>query len=349
VCLPQHGRSFVQAHGPSGVTVSTARSLHLNGHAQQSQQQQQQYRAGGGGGVLPVKHSTLASSTRGGNSLNSTRIDARAGHTLSSSQRSHAQSQQPPQPLPSHALHPNHITDVFPNAISALTKTEEHTYSSAINPANGHSHAHNPYAAPAPQHSQSHKVPLRMPVGPSAPPASNGPTNGQYLEHNGMGDDSLYSAVNATQVAPTAASFSEEGPHPHLSAALSADRVVPLQRENLRLVRSNNALQAHLVAEGERIDAKEKDWAAEMRNIKTKHTELQFLHTQKTRKMANVSASGSVHECCCFLVASLTLIYAHICMRLSICPCFLTVHSKKRRLLSFRLAWSRFCPTVPRT
>jgi hypothetical protein len=280
----KHGRSFVSVHGPSSVTVASARPS-----------TNQSYRAVGGGGVLPAKNITLASSTRGGNSLNNTRIDARVGHTLSNSTRLNmSQQQQKQQPLPSHALHPNHITDVFPDAISSLVKTEEHTYSSSLNPAtngththsHGGSHSHNPYAPPNPI-SQHHKVPLRMPVGPSAPPASAAPGSvSDQMNMSGM-DDSIY--ISNHSVAP-----GEGGPHPHLSASLSADRVVPLQRENLRLVRSNNALQAHLVAEGERIDAKEKEWAGEMRTLKTKHTELQFLFAQKTRKIANVGQHAHV-------------------------------------------------------
>lgn len=318
----------MQAHQPASVTVATARSLHarpLDAAAQ----------ARSGSGVLPAKAVTLSSSMRGATagstagSLNSTRIDAR-GHTLqlgrngsgsgggggvnqSQQQWSLNQSQlqlqgqgqgeQRTGPVASHALHPNHITDVFPDALSALTKTEEHAYAASVRPSAhaDHSHAshnhsnmaqqqqhgHNPYAPTAASH---HKVPLRMPVGPSGAPQTQQGNLFDQMNMSGM-DDSVYAQPNQSQLNGTngGGGSGGGGPTPLLSAALASDRVVPLQRENLRLVRSNNALQAHLVAEGERIDEKEKAWAVELRTVKTKYTDLQFLHAQKTRKIANVS------------------------------------------------------------
>jgi hypothetical protein len=340
------------------VTVSTARSLHSG---QQQPQAQAQFRAGGGGGVLPAKAVTSASSTRGGNSLNTTRIDARTGHTLNASQRMQPQSAQV-HPLPPSALHPNHITDVFPDALTALAKAEEHTYSSALNPAtlggeqhaHGHSHTHshqphNPYVATNPSH---HKVPLRMPMGPSAPPQppSNGVGQGNLnLTQSGM-EDSVYSIANghanAGIVLPGAAdntTLNGSG-MPHLQAALNSDRVVPLQRENLRLVRSNNALQAHLVAEGEAIDVKEKQWSTEMRNIKTKHQELQFLHAQKTRKIANVSlplASGFSATRCALAYFALVLTFALFCLFFHCALGCKLFSSKSKRSLNCKPVWNK--------
>lgn len=318
-------------------------------------------------------------------SLNSTRIDAR-GHTLQlgrngsgggvnqSQQWSHNQSQLQGQgeqrtgPVPSHALHPNHIMDVFPDALSALTKTEEHSYSASVRPSAhaDHSHAshnhsisqhnHNPYAPTAASH---HKVPLRMPVGPSGAPQTQQGNLFDQVNMSGM-DDSVYAQPNQSQLNGTTngGGGGGGGPTPLLSAALASDRVVPLQRENLRLVRSNNALQAHLVAEGERIDEKEKAWAVELRTVKTKYTDLQFLHAQKTRKIANVSNSMNLAlqrdwTLPCPSVR-LRMLKSHVllCLRFVFLFCvhlFVGSASKRPRSTSCSNAWSRFCLTEPRT
>ena len=103
------------------------------------------------------------------------------------------------------------------------------------------------------------------------------PTNQSGME------DSLINASNIS------AANLPNNSTPTLVTTLSTDRVAPLQRENLRLVRSNNTLQAHLIKESERIEECERNWAQEMRVLKSKHADLQFLHSQKTRKIANVS------------------------------------------------------------
>ena len=319
-------------------------------------------------------------------SLNSTRIDAR-GHTLQlgrngsggganqSQQWSHNQSQLQGQgeqrtgPVPSHALHPNHIMDVFPDALSALTKTEEHSYSATVRPSAhaDHSHAshnhsssqhnHNPYAPTAASH---HKVPLRMPVGPSGAPQSQQGNLFDQVNMSGM-DDSVYAQPNQSQLNGTTnggGGGGGGGPTPLLSAALASDRVVPLQRENLRLVRSNNALQSHLVAEGEHIDEKEKAWAVELRTVKTKYTDLQFLHAQKTRKIANVSNNMNlglkeVQHFIRYPLLWLRMLTSPIplCPRFVFlfCVIFFNSASKRPRSTSCSSVWSRCCRTEPRT
>ena len=146
-----------------------------------------------------------------------------------------------------------------------------------------------------------------MPIGPNLSQAQTQQQQQQQqqqpgslfdqLNVTGM-DDSMYAAAAGGAGSNGTGGGSGGGgggPSSFLAASLSSDRVVPLQRENLRLVRSNNALQAHLVAEGERIDEAEKTWAQELRTIKTKYTDLQFLHAQKTRKIANVSVPNQTH------------------------------------------------------
>lgn len=273
-----------------------AASRQPNGHQQQQQS-----------GSLPTKHVTLSTSMRSSQLNQSTRTD----QTLNLSQRSaHQQSTKlnstlntnsnsNATPIPAQMLHPNHITDVFPDALTALNKTDEHTYSSSINPAahadhNGHHqqqqpsihHAHSHTSQQAHSH---HKIPLRMPIGPNVSQAYH-PNGG-----SGAAGGSLFDG--ATNVSGMEDSYIHGQPPsatPHLQSALSTDRVLPLQRENLRLVRSNNSLQSHLVAEGERIEQCEETWAKEMRQVKTKHADLQFLHAQKTRKIAQ--QEQKIHE-----------------------------------------------------
>jgi len=179
------------------------------------------------------------------------------------------------------SLHSNHITDVFPDTLSTLNKTDEHTYSSSIHPTT-HSHSYTLHPTTQ-QNVHRTGVPVNQPV-----PVQHMP-NGVHVVGNVLGemagmDDSLSVGGGGGD----GGSGGSGGPSgfPLLSQALSSDRVLPLQRENLRLVRSNNTLQKHLIAEGERMDEMERKWNAELRQWKSKHTDLQFLYAQKTRKLA---------------------------------------------------------------
>lgn len=66
-----------------------------------------------------------------------------------------------------------------------------------------------------------------------------------------------------------------------VDSVLSRNQVLPLRRETQRLVKANNALHLHLIAQNEAMDAAQREADSKLRALAAAQSDLKFLFMQK--------------------------------------------------------------------